>query len=80
MEHSHPGESIEEALEHRGLTTRAAAAAMGYDLNDLLDIVEGGASIDVDLAERLEDLLGTPADFWLRLQFRFDMRSAEEGE
>lgn len=74
----HPGETIEEALEHRGITVTSAASALGLERGELESLLEGRGSLDPDLAERLEDLLGIPAAALMRLQFSWDARGIEE--
>ena len=61
---SPPGESLEELLQERGLTSADLAARMGRDPEDIDEIIRGGP-ITPEMALQLEHALtGPSAQFW----------------
>jgi len=69
-----PGEMLlEEFLKPLGLAQVDAASRLGVSLNRLNEIVLGKRAITPDTALRLARLLGTSAQFWMRLQADWDL-------
>jgi addiction module HigA family antidote len=74
----HPGEMLrEEFLEPLGLTPYAVAKACGVPRTRIERIVREELGISADTALRLAKLFGTSAEFWLNLQTRYDMLTAQ---
>jgi HTH-type transcriptional regulator / antitoxin HigA len=63
-----PGETLAEELEARGLSQAELARRMGCPVQAVNEIVRGKKAITAETALGLEDVLGVPADFWLRLE------------
>jgi HTH-type transcriptional regulator / antitoxin HigA len=77
----HPGETLAEALDERGITQTYLAWATGYSLKHVNRVIKGHHPINATMAVRLEDVLGAPsAEFWLRYQMAYDLHAAREAE
>lgn len=80
---SPPGETLQEALEERGMTQVDFAQRIGMSRKHLKQILDGAAPISTETALRFERVLGVPARFWnnREQQYRdFLARKAEEKE
>jgi antitoxin HigA-1 len=76
-----PGEMLlEEFLKPLGLGQVEAARRLGISLNRLNEIVLGKRGISADTALRLERLLKTSPQFWMRLQADWDLHEAMKRE
>jgi addiction module HigA family antidote len=76
---AHPGEIVrEECLKPLGLTVTAAAEALGVTRKALSDLLNGYTGVSPDMAIRLEQVFGSTADTWLRLQLQRDMWEARQ--
>lgn len=76
---AHPGEIVrEECLKPLGLTVTAAAEALGVKRKVLSDLLNGHTGVSPDMAIRLEQVLGSTADTWLRLQMQRDLWEARQ--
>jgi addiction module HigA family antidote len=76
---AHPGEIVrEECLKPLGLTVTAAAEALGVTRKALSDLLNGYTGVSPDMAIRLEQVFGSSADTWLRLQLQRDMWEARQ--
>ena len=76
---AHPGEVVREAcLKPLGLTVTAAAAALGVTRKALSDLLNGHSGISPDMAIRLEQVFGSSADSWLRMQMQRDLWQARQ--
>ncbi len=74
----HPGEMLrEEFLAPLGLTPYAVANACGVPRTRIERIVREELGISADTALQLAELFGTSAEFWLNLQTRYDVLTAE---
>ena len=74
----HPGEMLrEEFLEPLSLTPYAVAKACGVPRTRIERIAREELGISADTALRLAKLFGTSAAFWLNLQTRYDVLTAE---
>ncbi|NET04077.1 MAG: HigA family addiction module antidote protein [Symploca sp. SIO2B6] len=65
---SFPGETLEEALEERGMTQAELAERMGRPKKTISEIINGKAALTPDTALQLELVLGIPASFWNNLE------------
>jgi len=74
----HPGKLINSAIEELGLSTAQAAAALGVSRNQLHRVVVGSSNVSPEMALRLEVVIGSTADTWLRLQAAFDTAQVRE--
>lgn len=74
---THPGEHLAEFLGEYGLSQYALAKAMSVPPRRINEIVNGQRSISADTALRLGRFSGMGPQFWLNLQSRYDMESAQ---
>jgi addiction module HigA family antidote len=75
----HPGEIVrEECLKPLGLTVTAAAEALGVTRKALSDLLNGHTGVSPDMAIRLEQVFGSTADTWLRMQMQRDLWMARQ--
>ena len=63
-----PGETIREQLNYRGMSQKEFAARMGLSEKHVSRLINGEVILTVDVAVRLETVLGIPASFWTRLE------------
>jgi antitoxin HigA-1 len=76
----HPGEILrEEYLAPLGITPYALAAALHVPRTRVERLVREETSITPDTALRLGRYFGTTPDFWLGVQSRFDVETAQGG-
>ena len=68
----HPGETIADVLEDRGMTRDELAGKMGVDVATIGAVIDGRADIPAHLAVGLERALGVPRSFWSALQANYD--------
>jgi len=74
----HPGEVLrEEFMAPMNLTAGAIARAVGVPRTRTERIAEEKTGITADTALRLAKYFGNSAEFWLNLQNRYDVRTAE---
>lgn len=79
----HPGENLADIIEERGMNHGQIATSIGSAPQHISDIIRGEENIDSDVATRLEEALGLPAQFWINLQTLYDetlARLEEENE
>ena len=72
----HPVEVLKEELEARGIDMRQFAEAIGLQTPYLNEIFKGKKSISPELALKIEETLKINANFWIRLQIKFDLDKA----
>lgn len=65
---SPPGETIEDALEERGWTQVEFAERLGMSRKYVNELVKGHATLSAETALQLSIVLGSTADFWLRME------------
>ena len=63
-----PSEALKATLVARGMSQSDLARAMGFSYAYVSLLCLGKKGISVTVAVRLEDVLGIPAIFWLRLE------------
>lgn len=74
----HPGEHLEEFLEELGISQYRLAKEVHVPQIRISEIVRGKRGITADTALRLGRYFRTSAQFWLNLQTRYDLETAEE--
>jgi addiction module HigA family antidote len=73
MELSHPGEILKtEVIEVRGLLPEQAAELLGISHSELLNILDGKASVKA-ISDKIARVFGGTAAFWERLQTTYDL-------
>lgn len=79
----HPGVTLkEDVMEELDLRACEVGRILGIPANRISEITRGRRSITADTALRLAEWLGTSAEFWLRLQEKYDLELTrmERGE
>ena len=78
---THPGEMLrEEFLQPMGLTQQALADAIHVPYQRINEIVNGRRGITPNTALRFAKYFGTSVGFWMNLQLRCDLYSAQKIE
>lgn len=68
----HPGLTLEEVLEDRNITIDELSIKTNISIDLLNSIIGGKASIDKNIATKLQNSLSIDASFWLNLQSYYD--------
>ena len=76
----HPGETIAEVLEERGISQAELAASTGVSPAYVSNVISGKKDISSNFAFGLEYALGVPKSFWLNLQANYDAELLEANE
>jgi addiction module HigA family antidote len=75
----HPGEILSNTVFPALNTTKPALAkALGVSRQTLHDIMSCDRSVTPEMAVRLEKVVGSTADTWLKLQAEYDLTAARE--
>jgi addiction module HigA family antidote len=78
---THPGEMLrEEFLIPMNLTQKDLADAIQVPFQRINEIVAGKRGVTPSTALRLAKFFGMSPDFWMNLQVKFDLFSAEKKE
>lgn len=64
----HPGETLAEVLEERGITCAELAARTGFPIIYISNVIAGKDDISEGFAKSLGEILGVPRSFWCNLQ------------
>ena len=70
----HPGETIADILEDRGITQAELAAQTGVSAAYVSNVIAGKKDISARFAFALEYALGVPKSFWLNLQANYHVQ------
>ncbi len=76
----HPGRLLKSAIEDLDLSVAEAAKALGVSRMQVHRIVKGQSAISADMAIRLEAVVGSTADAWLRMQAAYDLARIRGGD
>ncbi|SCW63022.1 HTH-type transcriptional regulator / antitoxin HigA [Ruminococcaceae bacterium YRB3002] len=68
----HPGETLAEIIEDRGMTQRELAIRTGVTEKHISTVVNGLKGISASFAKRLEYALGIESSFWMNLQANYE--------
>ncbi|MBF0321791.1 MAG: HigA family addiction module antidote protein [Magnetococcales bacterium] len=75
---THPGEILlDDFIRPLAISQYRLAKAMGVPPLRISQIIHGKRAITADTALRLARALGTTPEFWLAIQNRYDLESAE---
>ncbi|MGH9396488.1 MAG: HigA family addiction module antitoxin [Terriglobia bacterium] len=75
----HPGEVLrEEFMKPLGLSMNKVALDLHVPVTRIAEIVHGRRGISADTALRLSRYFDTSAQFWLNLQAKHDLETAED--
>ena len=69
----HPGQGLKDEIEALGLPVAQFAKALGVTRQQLYRVINGDCGITPDMAMRLELVVGSSAEFWLRLQMNYEL-------
>ena len=69
----HPGKGIKDEIDALGLSTTQAAKALGISCRRLHCLMTGTSDITDEIAERLESVIGSTANHWMRLQSSYNL-------
>ncbi|NJM29321.1 MAG: HigA family addiction module antidote protein [Rhizobiales bacterium] len=64
---------IKSDLEALGVPVAKAAGALGISRQHLYRVIKGECPVSADLAWRLEQAIGSTAEFWLSVQINYDV-------
>lgn len=73
----HPGETLKEILEERGMSQRELAVRTDVTEPHVSSVVNCQKAISVSYAKKLEYALGIDANFWINLQANYDKELAD---
>ena len=76
----HPGETIADVLEDRGISQAELAASTGVSPAYVSNVIAGKKDISSKFAFALEYALGVPKSFWINLQANYDAELLEATE
>lgn len=76
----HPGETIADVLEDRGITQAELASRTGVSPAYVSNVIAGKKGISANFAMGLEYALGVPKSFWLNLQANYEAELLEVNE
>lgn len=71
----HPGASIADALEERGISQREAAERLQVTPKHINELIKGHTRVTSETARALARVIGSTPEFWLRLQTHYDLES-----
>lgn len=77
---THPGEVLKDELEARNISQRKLAEHIGMGYSVLNEILNGRRAITTTSALIFEAALGIPAESLMRLQLKYNMRTARKDE
>ena len=70
---AHPGRLIKSDLGALELSVAKGADALGVTRSQLHRVIKGDSAVSAEMAVRLEAVLGSTADHWLRMQAAYDL-------
>ncbi len=73
----HPGETLKEILEDRGMSQKELALRTGVTEPHISSLINCQKAISVTFAKKLEYALGVDAGFWINLQANYDKELAD---
>lgn len=77
---THPGEILKEEIEYRGISQRKLAEQMGLSYSVLNEILNARRPVTEKTAMMFEAALGVDAEPLMRLQMRYNVRTARKDQ
>ena len=77
---AHPGRLIKSDLDELNLTVAQGAEALGVTRSQLYRVLSGDSAVSPEMAIRLEAVIGSTADTWLRMQVAYDLAQIRNGD
>ena len=71
-----PGESLVEEIECIGMTRQELAERLDMSVQEIKELIRGERVVTEDIAQKLEEVLGSPASLWLGLERRYQRTKA----
>lgn len=68
---SAPGDTITDILQERNLSEIEFANQLGQPIEDVKSLLQGRATITLDIARRLERVIGASVEFWMTRDFQY---------
>ncbi len=75
---THPGDVLSDEISEMGISISELARQLDVPANRLSQIVRGQRSISGDTALRLGHWFGTSGQFWMNLQAKYDLLTAQD--
>lgn len=75
-----PGATIKEQIVDRGMSQKEFATRMGMSEKHISKLINGEVQLTVDMARRLELVLGVPLQFWCNLETIYREKLAKVAE
>ena len=75
-----PGATIKEQIVDRGMNQKEFAARMGMSEKHISKLINGEVQLTIDVARRLEMVLGLPVQFWCNLESIYREKLAKINE
>lgn len=76
----HPGIGLRDDFEALDLSIAEAAEALGVTRQQVYKVTRGESAISPEMAVRLEAVIGSTADQWLRLQTAYDLAQVRQNK
>lgn len=77
---SPPGDTLAELLEEKGMTQNELAERCGRPVKTINEIIKAKTAITPETALQFERVLGTPAEFWNKREYRYREYLARKSE
>lgn len=74
----HPGELVKDALDELKLSVRGLAKALDVAPSTVQRLVVCKSDVSPEMAIRLSAVIGSSAQFWLNLQYTYDLWQAKQ--
>ena len=74
----HPGEILKETLDDLGMSMNGLAQSIHVPANRISAVVAGSRSVTGETALRLARYFNTTPQYWMNLQARYDLESAQD--
>jgi plasmid maintenance system antidote protein VapI len=68
---SAPGDTIADILHERDLSETEFALRIGSTVEDVMNLIQGRATITIAIARQLEHVLGASVEFWMSRDFQY---------
>ena len=78
MKAIHPGRILKREMSARNLSANKLSLALRVPSGRITQILNGKRGISAETALRLARYFGNSAQFWINLQSRYDLATAEE--
>lgn len=75
-----PAEILNDELKARKISQKDFAEMMDISATQLNEILKSKRDINVNIAIRLENILGIKAEFWLKIQNEYNLQSIRNEE